>query len=72
MRSADPYLAEREMNLRVASEQHQARVRGWARSGAQEQPGMLVRRGRELLCELGYLLVSVGARLESYALAQEG
>jgi hypothetical protein len=72
MRSADPYLAEREMNLRVQSQLSEAQLRGLAVSGAGRQPGALARGGRELLCDLGYLLVSLGARLESYALAQEG
>jgi hypothetical protein len=31
----------------------------------------VARRGQALLCDLGYLLVSLGARLESYGLAQE-
>jgi hypothetical protein len=59
------------MNLRVESELHQARVRGLASSGARPEPGALARRGQALLCGLGYQLVSLGARLESYAQPQE-
>lgn len=72
MRSADPYLAEREMNMRVESELRQAQVRGLAGTSASRQPGRLARYGQEFLCELGYQLVALGARLESYAAVPEG
>ena len=71
MRSADPDFAEREMDMRVEAELRQPQVRGLLRRAGDRQPGARARRGRGLLCELGYLLVALGARLEAYALAQE-
>lgn len=70
MRSADPYTAGRMMNLRVEEELRLADARGLVCKAGSAQPGPLSRRGRWLLCELGYGLVSLGARLEAYALAR--
>ena len=67
----DPYLYEREMELRIESELRHAQARGLARIAAGGQPGRLSRYEQEFLCEFGYQLVALGARLESYALAQE-
>ena len=71
MRSADPYLAEREMNMSVEAQRRQSQVRGLLRPAGDRQPETLARRGWWLLCELGYLLVALGARLEAHTLAQE-
>ncbi len=72
MRGADPYLAEREMNMRVAAQLDQAQARGLLKSADDRPRESLARRGQWLLCQLGYHLVALGARLEAYSLAQEG
>ena len=72
MRGADPYLAEREMKLRVAAELDRARARGLLKPAGDRQRETLAHRGQWLLCELGYQLVALGARLEAYSLAQKG
>jgi hypothetical protein len=75
MRSSDFYLTERIMNQRVQAEHRQASasrlsrqvVRAARLHGA--QPGnWLAWQGRWMLCELGYRLVALGARLEATSL----
>jgi hypothetical protein len=68
MRSADPYLAQREMEMRVGAELRQAEARGLANLARSAQRPSLSGRCRWLLCDLGYVLVVLGARLEAYAL----
>jgi hypothetical protein len=58
------------MNLRVEDELRLAEARGLARQTSVLRENSLSQRGRSLLCELGYQLVALGARLEEYALAQ--
>lgn len=64
MSYADWMFAERVMNLRVEEELAQAGVRrraSYLRKASLRVPSW---RGRWLLCEVGYRLVALGARLE--------
>lgn len=59
MNSQELYVAERTMHSRLAERRDQIGSGG---------PGWLSRQSRWLLCEVGYLLVALGARLEAYTL----
>jgi hypothetical protein len=52
------------MQMRVAHELRQAEASRLARAAGAQQWDWLSRLGRRLACELGYLLVTLGARLE--------
>jgi hypothetical protein len=67
MESIDFYSAERSMQMHVASERNRARVRGLAREARPFHRPWLTRQACGLLCQLGYSLVALGARLEEHA-----
>lgn len=61
------YAAEETMHHRLEERRH-AHARRKHRRTAGRPEGWLVWQARWLLCELGYRLVALGARLEAYAL----
>jgi hypothetical protein len=64
----DFFLAERTMQMRVDEELSQADGQRLVRLARPRHRPWLFRQGRLVLCELGYLLVVLGARLEEYGL----
>jgi hypothetical protein len=67
MLSHDLYVAEQTMGNRL-EERRRAHARRQHREASARQPGWLSWQARWLVCELGYRLVALGARLEAYAL----
>jgi hypothetical protein len=57
--------------MRLEDKLRRAEARGLARQARLPRSNRPSQRGRWLLCELGYLLVVLGARLEEYALSQQ-
>ena len=68
MRSADPYLAERTMQLRVTEELQGARAERLAHQARQHEPDQQPGLGRRLAGRAGILLVTLGGRLVRYGL----
>jgi hypothetical protein len=66
MSYGDWLFVERVMDLCVEEEQGRAKSRRRARQVRQQRQGRLSWHGQWLLCELGYRLVALGARLEGY------
>jgi hypothetical protein len=64
MRSADPYLAERALQMRVDHELRQAEASRLVRQAMKARRGWLSLQARRLACEVGYQLVVLGSRLE--------
>jgi hypothetical protein len=58
------FTAERTMQMRVQDEWHQAELSRLAQEARPQRLSWLSRQGRRLACELGYLLVALGSRLE--------
>jgi hypothetical protein len=69
MRSTDFYLAERTMEMNVEEQQREAEAHRLAHQARPQRPEGISQRGRWLMCELGYALVALGARLEAYSLS---
>jgi hypothetical protein len=65
--SYELYTAEETMHSRLEERREGLARRRRPRSDARPQ-GWVAWRARWLLCELGYRLVALGARLEAYAL----
>lgn len=64
MRSADPFLAERALQMRVDHELRQAEASRLVRQATKARQGWLSLQARRLACEVGYQLVALGSRLE--------
>ena len=65
MNGMDPFLAERELDLRVKAAQTEvSNLRALPPKAGGRLEGLAL-RGRWLLAELGYRLVVIGARLDS-------
>jgi hypothetical protein len=67
MLSQNLYIAEQTMGSRL-EERRQAQARRQSQEASAQEPGWLSWQARWLVCELGYRLVALGARLEAYAL----
>lgn len=70
MHFVDPGAAQRVTDLRVSEALEQAEARALSCQIPAGRQDPLSRRLRWLLHELGYLLVTVGSRLERHALEQ--
>ena len=64
------YIAQRTMDVDAEEKLRNAESWRTRRQARSHQTGSLSRQGRLLLCQLGYLLVALGARLEAYGLPQ--
>jgi hypothetical protein len=62
------YIAKRSVDLYVEARQREAATRRLARQMKASRQEGLPRWFRLLVCDLGYLLVSLGARLVEYGL----
>ena len=67
MTFGDCFLAETDMNRRVAEERSRADAKHLARRLRSGRQGRLSRQCRWLLCRLGYRLVGLGVWLERYS-----
>jgi hypothetical protein len=64
------YIAQRTMDVDAEEKLRNAEAWRTRRQARSHQTGSLSRQGRLLVCQLGYLLVALGARLEAYSLPQ--
>lgn len=69
MRSTDFYLTERTMEMNVEKQLREAEAQRLAHQARPQHQEGMSQRGRWLMCELGYALVALGARLEAYSLS---
>jgi hypothetical protein len=67
MQGIDFYSAERDMQMHVESEHRRASTRGLAREARPFHRPWVTRQTCGLLCQIGYSLVALGARLEEHA-----
>ena len=67
MSYAELYIAERIMHNRLEERRQEAKSGHTSPRTGQDGQGWLAAKGRWLLCELGYRLVTLGAWLEGYS-----
>jgi hypothetical protein len=66
----DLYSMERSMDMRVRQELRQAEASRLGKLARAQNQGAVSGWVRGLACEVGYLLVALGARLEQYGLPE--
>jgi hypothetical protein len=68
MSSGELHIAEQIMHKRLAERRQEIANRHQKRRARAHQPSWLSLQGRRLLCQLGYLLIALGKRLQRYEL----
>ena len=64
------YIAQRTLDVDMEEKLRNAEAWRTRRQAWSQQTGSWSRQGRLLVCQLGYLLVALGARLEAYSLPE--